>query len=880
MSQGNAYVLIWTTTPWTLPSNLAVCVGPDITYCAVRDKADGSIFLLAESRLSAYYKKADAYEIIKAYKGATLKGWCYEPLFPYFADHAGAFVFLNGDFVTTEDGTGVVHMAPAYGEDDFTACKDAGISLVDPLDSECRFTNLVPDYAGQFCKDADKAIIKRLKDEKKLVHQTTIVHSYPFCDRTDTPLIYRAIDAWYVRVEDLRDKLVKNNAVVHWVPSYVGEKRFDNWLKEAKDWNISRNRFWGSCIPVWIADDKSDMFCVGSIAELEKLSGQKVTDLHKHVIDQITITKNGKTYRRTPEVLDCWFESGSMPYAQWHYPFEHQNDFNKLFPADFIAEGLDQTRGWFYTLLVLGTALFDKSPFKNVVVNGMVLAEDGKKMSKRLKNYPDPMTVLKTYGADALRLYMIQSAAVRAEELRFSEAGVKDIVRRILLKWWNAYTFFVSYAVVDGWSQGNELTNSRAHERAMAENTNVIPAILRQAQDGERSRTKAGTQIERNLDSSLRWNDKSIHVSQNILDQWIISRLQTLLKTTEEEMEGYRLYNVVPALLNFIEDLTNIYIRFNRKRFWGEGMTDDKNGAYQTLYDVLYTLAQVMAPFTPFLAETMYHNLKVDDEVESVHLHDYPVSHSELINPDLEASVALVGRVILMGRNVRDQNNIKVKVPLKTLRIIHRDDNLHDRLRSLEGYIKDELNVRVVEYLTNEDDFVELTAKANGAVLGKRLGKKFAEVNKALQALDSQSLWKLEHGGRLEVVGETLTLQDVMVYRKPKPGHESIVSDAYVTVELDTTLEEEQIWEGLAREVVNRIQKLRKTADLKLSDRIQLEYHTNAEQIRSAITANEHYIKEQTLTVIMTSTADPKGQASEVCEVEGQTITVALRVVA
>ena len=450
------YLLIWTTTPWTLPENLMMCAGAKIDYVAVRDVTDDKkpIYIMAKARLPHIFKKEEQYELVAEFKGTELKGTEYEPIFPYFADKKaeGAFRVLNDDYVTTDDGVGIVHIAPAYGEDDFRVCQEAGMhAIVDPLDQACAFTDQVPEYKGRFCKDCDKDIIKRLKAEGKLVHQATIVHSYPFCDRTDTPLIYRAIDAWYVKVEDLHERLAKNNAKVHWTPAYVGEKRFGNWLEEARDWNISRNRFWGSCIPVWINDaDPDDMICVGSIKELEELSGEKVTDLHKHFVDKIVIQKDGKTYHRTPEVLDCWFESGSMPYAQQHYMGE--GDFKDYFPADFIAEGLDQTRGWFYTLMVLGTCLFDQSPYKNVIVNGLVLAEDGKKMSKRLKNYPDPTKMLDTYGADAIRLYMIYSPVVKAESLKFSEKGVQQLMRDLLIPWWNAYSFFVTYANVDGFN--------------------------------------------------------------------------------------------------------------------------------------------------------------------------------------------------------------------------------------------------------------------------------------------------------------------------------------------------------------------------------------------------------------------------------------------
>src|SRR6185436_4591403 len=412
----------------------------------------GVTYVLAEARLPEYAKLRPRLEVQKRLPGSELVGIGYEPLLPYFAAHPRSFVVLSDAFVSTEDGTGIVHMAPAYGEDDFRICRAAGIELVDPLDTEARFDERVPDFAGQFCKDADAGIIRRLKHEGKLLDQSTIEHSYPFEERTDTPLIYRAIDAWYVKVADMRDALVAQNDTVQWIPKAVGAGRFGNWLKDANDWNISRNRFWGSCLPIWVCEtDPKDRICVGSIAELELLSGVRVTDLHKHVVDGIVIKKDGKTYRRTPEVLDCWFESGSMPYAQQHYPFDNTERFDAFFPAHYIAEGLDQTRGWFYTLLVLGVSRFGRSPFRNVIVNGLIQAEDGQKMAKSKKNYPDPNVVIATYGADALRAYMIDSPVVRGEPLKFSERGLKEILRTVVLPYWNSLSFFTTYASVDGY---------------------------------------------------------------------------------------------------------------------------------------------------------------------------------------------------------------------------------------------------------------------------------------------------------------------------------------------------------------------------------------------------------------------------------------------
>ncbi|MGH8006818.1 MAG: isoleucine--tRNA ligase, partial [Candidatus Binatia bacterium] len=555
------FFVAWTTTPWTLPSNLALAVGPEIDYVKVRDHVDSSRYIMAEARLKMYFPKAGTYTVEGRYKGKDLVGRTYTPLFPYFASHQqqGSFRVIPADYVTTEDGTGIVHIAPAFGEDDFYACQKAGIELVNPVDDEGRFTAEVSDFAGLHVKEADAKLIAWLKREKHLVHQGTIFHSYPFCWRSDTPLIYRAMTTWFVRVEAFKDRLVANNRLTAWVPEHLRDGRFGNWLENARDWAISRNRYWGTPLPIWKSEDGNEVACLGSVAELAARSGVRVTDLHREFVDDLTFPAASGTglMRRVPYVFDCWFESGSMPYAQLHYPFEHAEDFSRSFPADFIAEGLDQTRGWFYTLMVVSSALFDKPAFQHVVVNGLVLAEDGKKMSKRLKNYPEPEEIMAEHGADALRLYLINSPLVRAEELRFSEQGVRDTVRRLLLPWWNAYKFFVTYALVDAWQP--------AHTPA---------------------------------------DD-----SPNILDRWILSRQQTLIRRMGDEMEAYRLYNVVPALLDFLNELTNWYVRLNRRRFWQEGGDADKGFAYRTLYEVLLGFAKLMAPFTPFLADAIYRNL-------------------------------------------------------------------------------------------------------------------------------------------------------------------------------------------------------------------------------------------------------------------------------
>ena len=803
------YLLIWTTTPWTLPENLMMCAGAAIDYVAVRDVTDDAkpVYIMAKARLPHIFKKPEQYEVVAEFKGTELKGTSYEPIFPYFADKKaeGAFRVLNDDYVTTDDGVGIVHIAPAYGEDDFRVCKEAGmLAMVDPLDASCNFTDQVPEYAGRFCKDCDKDIIKRLKAEGRLVHQATITHSYPFCDRTDTPLIYRAIDAWYVKVEDLHDQLVANNNGVHWTPAYVGDKRFGNWLKDARDWNISRNRFWGSCIPVWVNDtDPEDMICIGSIKELEELSGVKVTDLHKHYVDKIVITKNGKTYHRTPEVLDCWFESGSMPYAQQHYMggADGKPDletFKDFFPADFIAEGLDQTRGWFYTLMLLGTMLFGKSPYRNVVVNGLVLAEDGKKMSKRLKNYPDPTLMLDTYGADAIRLYMIYSPVVRAENLKFSENGVKQILRDLLIPWWNAYSFFVTYANVDGF-----------HDEEV-----VVPD------------------------------------SPNVLDRWICSSMETLIADVTAAMDEYDLQRAVRPFVAFIEDLTNWYIRRSRRRFWKSQNDGDKLHAYRTLRYVLVQLSKVAAPFTPFISETIYRNLKGKDDPESVHLCDFPTARAGARDLALEREMAAVQTIVKLGRQLRVDNDLKVRQPLAKILVAGADTRLDD-------LILDELNIKEIAYIADETALCDVSYKANFKTLGKKCGPKMKAVAAGIAALKA-------FNGSATVEGFELTDEDVLVTRKPKAGM-VVASEGAVVVGLETALTPALIAEGLAREFVSHVQAMRKEADFEVTQRIAVTAEVDAD-LRAALTAHADYVKAETLATALSFAACPDAAS---CDLNG-----------
>ncbi|MBQ0003132.1 MAG: isoleucine--tRNA ligase [Treponema sp.] len=819
MTNGKTYFLAWTTTPWTLPSNLGLCMGPDIDYVKILDKESGDYYIFAEARLSAYYKDESGYEIIYKEKGKNFIGAEYEPLFPYFADlkdakvcaeksmqkcEKGAFRMFNAAYVSTEDGTGIVHIAPAFGEEDHKVFAGSGVPEVEPIDAECKFTKEVPDYQGRFVKECDKDIMTRLKNEGKLVKRDSIVHSYPHCWRCSSPLIYRGIGSWFVKVADHHDRLLRANSQITWQPAHIKEGRFGKWLEGSRDWAVSRNRYWGNPIPIWRCDDPEckHTLCVGSRQELKDLSGTYPEDLHKQYVDKITFAcpkcKKG-TMKRIPEVFDCWFESGSMPYAQQHYPFENKEYFEKHFPADFISEGLDQTRGWFYTLTVLAAQLFDKPAFKNCIVNGIVLASDGRKMSKSLRNYTDPVEAINKFGADAIRLFLMHSAVVKADEIRYSDEGVRDVLKSIIIPLWNSYSFFVTYANIDK-------VTCTGHA----------------------------------FDSKL---------PENPLDRWLLSVTQSLVKKVTEAMEQYDLSAAIDPIVDFIDQLNNWYIRRSRRRFWKSENDGDKTEAYESLYLALKTFAQVAAPFVPFITEEMWQNLKTAEDKESVHLCDYPVYDERFHDEKLEFKMATVQKAISMGRSLRNQFNLKNRQPLSSVALVTRKAEEKTVLAEMLDSIKEELNVKEVIFHEREDELVEYKAKANFKVLGKELGGLMKEAAGKIVALDNAAIQSILEGSKLTIeVGDKtvdLTEEKIIVERIEKEDLK-VINEGTLTVGLDTKITDELKKEGYVRDLVRGIQSLRKDSGFEVTDRIKLTVAGDAD-LKAAYEMFEDFIKGETL---------------------------------
>ena len=825
------YLAIWTTTPWTLPGNLAVAVGADLDYAAVEE--GGSRYWVAASQAAEVFG-GDRRPVASA-AGRELLGISYRPPFDYFEEQRrrGGFRVLASPEVSTDEGTGLVHMAPAYGEVDLHTLAENGVdALVDPVDMEAKFTGEAPDLAGMHVHEAEETIIGLLRRSGVLMKSERIVHAYPFCYRTDRPLIYKAIPTWFVRVEAVRDRMVELNRSIHWVPEKVGSNRFGKWLENARDWAVSRNRFWGSCIPVWECGACGRQECFGGREALEERSGVRLDDLHKHVVDEVTFPcpscsaeaagggadPGSGLMRRVPEVLDCWFESGSMPYAQGHYPFENAERFPRTFPADFIAEGLDQTRGWFYTLHVLSTALFDDVAFKNCVVNGLILAEDGRKMSKRLKNYPEPSRVLDRYGGDAVRAYLIDSPVLRAEPLRFSEAGVQEVVRTVILPLWNAYSFFTTYAEADGIG---------------FEDLRGAPPPAERPE----------------------------------IDRWILSVLQSLIGQTNRLMEGCYLYAVVNPALGFVNDLTNWYVRRSRRRFWRsrEGNEQDKRAAFATLYEVLVTFSRLLAPVLPFITEEIHKGLVPD--MASVHLADYPTVIEEMIDGDLERSMAAARRVVALGRSLRSDHAVGVRQPLASLTVVSRDPVMAEAVERHRRIIIEELNVKDAATSDDEQSVVDLKAKANFRRLGPRLGAAVKGVAEALAALPGEEVTALVDRGKITLEGHDLTVDDVVISRHPRPGL-AVASEGSLSAALDIDLTDELRAEGQAREVVSRIQRTRRDMGLAVSDRIRIGYHTDDDRLRNAIGRHAGLVAGEVLAASLTADPSAEGAAYLIGEAE------------
>lgn len=818
--QDNTYLLAWTTVPWSSLSTMGLSVGPDFTYVKVKVGDDFVIFV--KDQLDFLMKGIDDYEVVEEMKGSDLVGLEYEHLVDFYnnlpevKDNKNVYHVYAGDYVETTEGTGIVTINGSYGEIDMEAANKYGLPIVMDIDMDGNFNEKGGDYAGMYIKDGEKTFVEDMKKKGLVFKCEKYKHSYPHCWRCDAPLLNYANSSWFVNIDKIKDGMLGSNQDVHWVPDHLKDGRFGKWLENARDWCISRNRFWGTPLPIWMnVEDEDDTICVGSIEELEKLCGQKVDDLHSHYVDEIVIEKDGKKYKRIPEVLDCWFESGSMPYAQFHYPFENKKKFEENFPAEFIAEGLDQTRGWFYTLVVLGTALFGKSPFKNVIVNGMILASDGKKMSKRLKNYPDPEEIFDKYGADALRMYLMNSPVVRAEPLKFSEKGVEDVVRKILLPIWNSYSFFVTYATIDKWKPKGE----------------GMPS------------------------------------TNNKLDKWIISELEKLLRELTAEMDVYNLQQATEPIVEFIDSLTNWYIRRSRRRFWKSDSDDDKNEAYGTLYYCLVQLSQIIAPFIPYISEEIYTNLTGK---ESVHLSDWPKFDESKIDTGLNEEMRIVQVIVTLGHSLRARKKIKVRQPLAKVRIALPEGISASLLDEQRDVILEELNVKDLEVLSDGADMIETHVTVNAKLLGPKYGGDVQHIIKAVK--DGQ--FEID-GEKVKVLDFVLEDEEVEFGYKGKEGLD-VESDGGMVVALDTEITDNLRREGYARDVVRYIQELRKEADYQVDDRIKVLVDTEGD-IDKAVGEYEEYIKSETLADKLELSGDFKGDKEKVVEIEGSDVKIAVR---
>ncbi len=800
-NEENTYFLAWTTTPWTLISNVALVVHPDHEY--VKVKTGDEYLILAKARLDVL---KESYEIVEKYKGRDLEYKEYEQLFPFIKPEEKAFYVALGDYVTLEDGTGIVHTAPAFGEEDFAIGKEYDLPFMRPVDEEGKFTEEITDWAGEFIKDADKGIIKDLNMRGMLYNRTQIKHTYPFCWRCDSPLIYFARKSWYIRTTAYNDKMIENNKKIAWYPSYVGEGRFGDWLENNRDWAISRDRYWGTPLNIWICEKCGHQFSPDSIKELREkgtlADGTPVPDdieLHRPYVDDVVFTcqECKSTMRRTPEVLDCWFDSGSMPFGQWHYPFENEDIFDKeLFPADFIAEGIDQTRGWFYTMLAISTFIKGESSYKSCLVNEMVLDKHGKKMSKSKGNAVDVFKILEKYGADATRWYMLSTSPPWLPT-RFDEEGVLEVNNKFIGTLKNVASFLATYGNID----------------------------------------------------NFEYKEYSIKIEQRPeLDKWIISRLNSVIKKVREFNEKYDLTRAVRLLQSFvINDVSNWYVRRIRKRVWASGMEDDKIEAYMTLYEVLLTISKLCAPYTPYISEEIYQSLT---DKESVHLENYPEYDEDLMLPELENEMQNIIDIVSLARAARNEVQIKIRQPLRTLFV---PEEMKDVVERMKPLIIEEINIHDIEFVRDNTRFMDYSVKPDYKVLGPTYGKHMSHIAQALQnmganhlidVLNKDGVYHLD----VDTVEVKLTKESLQIDTQNKEGF-VYGEDADVFVALDTRIDEELLLEGNARELVNKIQFMRKEEDFDIMDRIIISFFTESDDIKETFEKFTNYIRKETLAL-------------------------------
>ncbi len=779
----NAYILAWTTTPWTLPSNVALCMNPNETYAEI--EADGVRYILAEALVEKFFEE---YKVIEKKTGKEYEGTKYEPLFPYAqkqlqetkSEWKRVYEVVCDTYVTLTDGTGVVHIAPAFGQDDYNVGKNYGLPVISLVNEQGKFDTRCPELDGLFIKKADKVILDMLKAEGKLFKALPFEHDYPHCWRCDTPLMYYARSSWFIRTTAVKEQLIRNNRSVNWMPDTIKEGRMGNFLENVIDWGLSRDRYWGTPLPVWVCPDCGEIEVIGSRAELvEKCGAPKDIELHRPYLDNLTCScpKCGGKMRRTPEVIDCWFDSGSMPFAQYHYPFENKDLFEETFPADFISEAVDQTRGWFYTLLVISTILFDKAPFKNCIVLGHVNDANGIKMSKHKGNVVDPWSVLDKQGADAVRWYFYTGSAPWIPS-RFGAEAVSEVQRKYQGTLWNTYAFFCLYAEIDGYDPS-------------------------------------------------KYDLKTCNLS--LMDKWVLSKLNTLVKDVDEMLACYNITDSARAIQDFSDVLSNWYVRRGRDRYWGNEMTPDKAAAYTTLYHVLTTLAKLTAPYTPFMSEMMYRNLVTPfyrDAPVSVHLCEFPVCDESAIDPELEKGMADVLDVVALGRAARNAGAVKNRQPLSEM-IVASERKLC-LAGELEAVALDELNVKSVRYVDSADSLVSYTLKPQLRTLGPKYGKKLKEITAFLNTCNGAEVVSAVKGGgaySVELGGEKIVLleEDLQIFTKSAEGYVS-AADKGVTVALNTALTEELLTEGCERELISKIQTMRKEAGFEVTDRIAVHY--------------------------------------------------------